>query len=82
MATEVDKENFAISLTDEAKTHDQWLCIVRYGLKTLLEDQQLLIEIIVREADRMRERAGLGHRKTSDDARVIMQELGLKFVTV
>lgn len=75
MANEVDRENFAINLTDSAKTHDDWLCIVRFGLKTLLEDQRLLIEVIVREAQRMHDRTGIEGRVVADEARVIMQEL-------
>lgn len=75
-----DREQFAINLTDQCKTHYDWLCVVRFGLKQLLENQQLLMEIIVREAQRMRDRSGAEGRVVADDARVIMQELGLRFM--
>lgn len=74
-----EQENFAIQLTNDCKTHEQWLAVVRFGLKTLLEDQTLLFEIIVREANRMHGRAGIAGRVVSDDARIIFDELGLRF---
>jgi hypothetical protein len=75
-----ERENFAVTITDTCNTHQEWLAVVRYGLGSLLENQPLLIEIIVREAVREIER---GHMPSShvaaDEARRIFQELGLRF---
>jgi len=76
----VENENFAIQLTDQCKSHSEWLAVVRYGLGTLLENQPLLIEIIVREAQREIERGHLpSSHVVADEARRIFQELGLRF---
>lgn len=47
-----DKKNFAKSLTDNCKTHDEWLTVIRFGLSTLLEDQNFLFELISQESMR------------------------------
>lgn len=74
----IDTENFAIQLTDNAKNHDEWLSIVRFGLLTLLENPLLLMECIVREAERQKDQSGVIDRHTADEARAIMEELGLR----
>lgn len=77
---DVDKENFAIKLTDAAKHHDEWLAIVRFGLPTLLNDQPLLFEIMSREAGMIVERRGTTGFVTADALRQIFIELKLKLV--
>lgn len=72
----LEKENFAITLTDSCKTHKEWLAVVRFGLGTLLEDQHTLIEVIVREAQR--EAAKHPQRRDADHAVSILKELGLR----
>jgi hypothetical protein len=74
--TKEEIENFAVKLTNDCETHEAWLAVVRYGLGTLLENQSLFIEIIVREAEKMTDMPG----KTSDRVRFIFEELGLRFV--
>lgn len=75
-----EQENFAIKITDTCETHQEWLSLVRYGLYTLLQNQPLLIEIIVREAVREIERGHVpGSHVAADEARRIFQELGLRF---
>lgn len=76
----VEQENFAIELTDKCRSHEEWLAVVRYGLKTLLDNQPLLIEIIVREAQREAERSGVGSHVAADHARRFLNELGVRFV--
>lgn len=76
-----DPETFAIDLTDYCKTHEEWLCVVRFGLKQLLENQPLLIEIITRRACRMKEDDKLESRVPADYARQIFEELGLRFTS-
>ncbi|MCY7347075.1 MAG: hypothetical protein LH614_12740 [Pyrinomonadaceae bacterium] len=48
-------------------------------MKTLLEHQQVLIEIIFREAERELKRKNLASRTISDEGRKIFNELGLRF---
>jgi hypothetical protein len=78
---EID-DNFAIELTDAAKTYDEWLSIVRFGLPTLIKDQNLLMEVIVRRAQILcdENKIHVGHRVVADDAAVILEELNLKFI--
>ena len=77
---EQEQENFAIKLTDQCSTHSEWLAVVRYGLATLLQNQPLLIEIIVREAVKEIERGAVpGSHVAADEARRIFKELGLRF---
>lgn len=75
-----EDENFAIALCDQSKSHDDWLCIVRFGLKTLLENPVLLVEIISREADAQLGRKAIPSRVLADEIREIFQELKLKLV--
>ena len=78
--SDVDRENYAVKITDTCSTHQEWLALVRYGLGTLLQNQPLLIEIIVREAARELERGHIpGSHVVADEARRIFQELGLRF---
>lgn len=74
MTTEL--ENFAVQLTDKAKTHDEWLAIVRFGLGTLLDNQSVLAEIITREAQRCA--ASVPNGETSEHVASILAQLGLK----
>lgn len=45
-------ETFAHRLAASCGTHSQWLSVMRYGLGTLLKDQQLLITLIDQETNR------------------------------
>lgn len=79
-----EEENFAVTLTDQCKTHAAWLAVVLFGLGTLLENQPLLIEVITREAERECDRfnssiQGASHHP-SDHVRNILGELGLRLV--
>lgn len=72
-------ETFVIQLTDECENHEQWLAIVRFGLKTLLENQVFLMEIILREASREIMRSKMNSTSGAGPARTIFDELGLRF---
>jgi len=78
MSDDKTDENFAIQLTSQTQNHDEWLAVVRYGLNTLLEDPPLLIEIVVREAQRQLELGGDEGRVVAQQARTIFQELRLR----
>jgi hypothetical protein len=43
-------ENFAIKLTDDCKTREQWLAVINFGRAELLRKPGLLMELIVRRA--------------------------------
>jgi hypothetical protein len=73
-----DMENFAIDLTDNSQSHEDWLSVVRFGMGTLLENQALFFEIIWREAEKQLKRKGVESRKLSDEAVQIFRELKLK----
>lgn len=75
----IDTEIFVIQLTDAAKSYEEWLSIMRFGLNTLLENQLLLMECILREATRQNERSKIKTRVVVAEARQIMEELGLRF---
>jgi hypothetical protein len=82
MKLDNDAENFAVQLTDSCKSHEDWLAVIRYGLGTLMQNQLLFIEIIIREATRQVERKNIASLKVSDEARFIFNELKLKLVLV
>jgi hypothetical protein len=46
-------QEFAIELTDKCPTHQDWVLTVRFGMVTLLADPELLVEILLKEADRI-----------------------------
>ena len=77
----IEDENFAVALAEKCETHQQWLSVVRFGLPTLvLVNQPLLMELIVREAERQAKNSSVLGRSPADEARVIMAELGLVFL--
>ena len=47
-----EQERFAYSITENCKTHAEWLNVIRFGLPTLLSEPGLLLELIVAEATR------------------------------
>lgn len=79
MSLEAKQEKFVTDLTSAARTHDEWLVIVRYGLATLLEDQSFLFELIYREAVREHERRKVKPDDPAIVAHQIFNELGLRF---
>jgi hypothetical protein len=76
--TDVSDEQFVIDLMDAAKTHKEWLGIVRFGLVPLLRNQRLFAEVIGREAERMAKRGTGGNVMPSDFIHEILSELNLK----
>lgn len=75
--TAVD-ENFVIDLTTAAKTHEEWLSIVRFGMSQLIENQPLLAEVICREAGAMAVRDPRETVVAGDFIAQILLELKLK----
>jgi len=66
------------------KTHKEWLSLTRHGLHTLVQDQDVLIELIINEARRMIKQGEVtsvvGVPTEVDAVRQILQELNLRFV--
>ena len=74
----LEQENFVITLTDACQTHAEWLAVMRFGLLSLLDNQPLLIECIIREAQREAAKCAPSYQ-ASDMARRIFEELNLRF---
>lgn len=62
-----EQRQFASALAAQADTHEKWLSIVKFGMQSLLNDQQLFVDIIGLEA--------LCQQKRHDDINTIGQEL-------
>lgn len=54
------------------------MSVVKYGMSTFRQNNQLLIEIIVRESLRQLERKCLSSLTVADEVRFIFNELNLK----
>jgi hypothetical protein len=78
--TRADEENFVHGLAKAYTNHLDWLVLIRYGLKTLLDNQPFLMELIALEAERLAVEGGREHLKPSDCMRTILEELGLRLV--
>ena len=73
-------DNFAIQVTDGARSHDEWIAVVCFGLPTLLADPPLLVEIIARRAIVEHAAGNNPGRVVADDVRRLFAELGLRIV--
>lgn len=71
---------FAKQLTESAKMHGDWLAVVRFGLASLLEDQDFLLELILQEASRLTVEEPL----SNNDQEVIriFKEVGLRLLSI
>ena len=67
---------FAEALAKQSETHDQWVGIMKFGQKTLLEDPPVLLELIWQEANRRSANA----KCDSEVLAGYLAELGLKIV--
>jgi len=72
-------ENFAITLTDNCKTEDEWLAVMRFGMGQLLDRPLLLMECIGRRAQRMKEESPVSSKVVADFASELMGKLNLRF---
>ena len=72
-----EERQFAIGLTDNCKTHKEWLAVLNFGLDRLLKNQPLLIKIIVCEAMRQLDHKKMPSSSIADEASLIFTELGL-----
>lgn len=72
-----EERQFAIGLTNNCKTHREWLAVLNFGLDRLLKNQPLLIEIIVCEAARQLDRKKVPSFPIADEVSLIFTELGL-----
>lgn len=74
-----EQEAFASRTIDSCQTHESWLTAIRCMLLFLLDNDQLLVQLIGREATREIERHGAGESQ-AEAMRTIFDELGLKLV--
>lgn len=79
----MSNREFIKNLTATCTSHEQWLCIMRFGLGTLLADPSLLMECITAHATEL---AAQQNKKKDEDAAFpwevaprLMSELGLRF---
>lgn len=73
-------EEFVSGLAKAAKSHDDWLVIMRFGLGTLLEEQGFLFELVWQEAMRENKRRSGPAEEVTIVAHQIFNELRLKLV--
>ena len=52
---EIDSRAFAALLADAAKPLDTWLSVMRFGMPTLLADQELLLTLLYARVEFMQE---------------------------
>jgi len=52
----------AIQLTNQTKTHKEWLSVMHFGMNTLLEEEITLIECVVTETLESTTRLGEGQK--------------------
>ncbi len=50
--TEQQKQ-FAHNLLNQTKTYEEWLAVMRFGLPTLLQDQEVLVDAMMTQAEMM-----------------------------
>jgi hypothetical protein len=79
----MNKERFAIDLTDKCETDDQWFSVMQFGMATLLQDSPLLFECIVRRAQKIIDTTAMScTHNVADMSRDLMQKLNLKFEVI
>lgn len=75
----IEDENFAIELTDKCETQEQWRSVMLFGLESLLKTPPLLMECVVRRAQRQQNESPVKSKSVADYAAILMNELGLRF---
>lgn len=73
-------ENFIIDLFESAESYEQWKSIMAFGMGTLIENQDLLIEVIVRQAAIMAK--DIPNHQASDQVAGILADLKLRLVVM
>jgi len=69
--------DFIYNMDEQCSTHDDWLVFVRFGMPTLIKDQDVLVELIYREAMREAQRSGQDEFRPAEFMKAILDELGL-----
>ena len=77
------QRNFIINLAQQTQSHADWLLVIRFGIKSLLAQQDLLDELLLQEAARELDKQGRPavdlHHLTMGVSRLRV-ELGLSYV--
>lgn len=73
-------ENIATRLCNATNTHEEWLAVTRFGIDALIGDQITLIECVITEARREKERGDKPRNKQEVPAIAweILEELELE----
>lgn len=69
---------FIENLEKACKTHDDWLALINFVMPAILKDQLVLIEVVIREAERQVERGKGAGQPIAGDVFDILSELGLR----
>lgn len=72
--------DFIIKLSEQIKNHEDWLIFVKFGLAQLLKDQDVLIEILMNEAQKELKKINITHFTLADIINKLMNELKIKIV--
>jgi hypothetical protein len=73
------QQKFISQIDEQCQSHEDWLALMHYAMNTLLNDQDVLIELVTREAVRQAGRSReAGHLRVKE-LQAVMRELGLKF---
>lgn len=73
------EDNFAIDLTDRCDTDGQWFAVMRFGMAQLSRNPRLLMECIVRRAERLKRESVIPSKCAADFAAELMDKLDLRF---
>jgi hypothetical protein len=71
------QKKFVFDMDRQCAEHDDWLVLVRFGMPTLLKDQEVLLELIYREARRQSERDKVDVFRPAEYMQKLFEELGL-----
>jgi hypothetical protein len=73
------QQKFISDIDKQCQSHEDWLVLVRYAMDTLLKDQDVLIELLAREAVRQAGRSRAAGHLRVEELRTVMGELELRF---
>jgi hypothetical protein len=72
------QRKFISDIDHQCQSHEDWLALVRYAMDKLIEDQDVLTELIAREAVRQAGRSREAGHLRVQELRGVMAELGLR----
>ena len=76
-----EQKRFVEQMATGCKSWEEWKTLVDFGMPTLLKDQEVLVALIVAEAEKQAQRAESGRETTAQCFKWILDQLGLKLVS-